>query len=312
MSEQIIILKNTTPRILSFDGKNLSVGENFTVNAGLQSMWKTNDELFHLIADGDITVNNGVNDLDHLAGWAWFTGNNDLPRSEVGNKIWVHSSAKPVIAGKSFYSQWIGAGDDEANHILGDGPLTVIQNSIGTPVSHVEMHFDQVGFGDVYVHEGFMMWENAKIGDYINAYVVSEGTHLQQFANLDLIVDTDGFVSYSQAGPGTGTHGFASAPYPINRSYSKDGAWDYSELTGLTPNFTNTGNFKICINEAVVHRFMHRLPVLGTNTHPMRLVSEDSMRLPHGYFLRVECHNASNTDWTAAFIITAYKERTSM
>jgi hypothetical protein len=156
------------------------------------------------------------------------------------------------------------------------------------------------------------MWENARIGDYINACVVSEGSYLQQSINLDLIVDADGWVSYSHLGPGTGTHGFASAPYLIARTFSKDGAWDYDERNGLLPNFTNHGNYKISIHERVVHRFMHKLPVLGTNTTPMRLVSEDSMKLPHGYFLRVECHNQSNTEWTAAFIITAYKERTCL
>jgi len=310
MANQIIILKNNTPRILSFTGKDLAIGEQYSVSYSLQNQWKDSDELFDLVGCGDIIVSDGVKDLLPTEGWKWFLGNGGFPKSEIGNKIWVHSSAKPVIEGKNFYSQWIGTGDDEANHLIGEGPLTVVQNTIGTPMSFVEMRFDQANFGDVYVHEGFMMWENAKIGDYINAFVVAEGSHVQQSINLDLVISEDGWVSYSPSGPGTGSHGFVSTPYLVARTFSKDGDWDYNEAEGLRPNFTKTGNYKISIHEKVVHRFMHKLPVLGTNTSPMRLVSEDSLKLPHGYFLRVECHNMSNTEWTAAFIITAYKERT--
>jgi hypothetical protein len=306
---QIIILKNNTPRILSFEGKDLGVGEEFEVNSSMQQTWKLSQELFELVAHEDIIVNNGIKNLNPSEGWKWFLGNADLPRSEVGDKLWVHSSAKPIVDGKMFYSQWIGAGDNVEEHLLGQGPLAVIQNTPGTPKAHIDFVFDE-SFGDVYIHEGFAMWENAKLGDSLNALIVAEGTHLQQSVNLDLILDEDGYVLYSQSGPGTGTHGFASPPYLLPRSYSKDGDWDYSEQNGLTPNFTKTGGYKICANEATVHRFINRIPVLGTNTDALRLVSEDTFKVPHGYFLRLECNNASNSDWTAAFIITAYRERT--
>jgi hypothetical protein len=307
---QIVILKNNTSRVLSFEGKDLQVGEQLNVAPNWQQDWRFSTTLFKLVADNDIIVSDGEKDYSSAEGWKWFLGNGELPRSEVGNKIWVHSSAKPVIEGKSFYSVWVGSGDDEDNHIMGDGPLLTIHCTPGTPVGRVDMKFDYAVSGDVYIHEGFMMWENATLGDYVNAHVMAEGTHLQQVMNLDLVVDGQGFISYSHLGPGTGTHGFASAPYLLNRSFSHDGDWDYDPINSLRPNFTKTGNYKMSIYEQVVHRIMHKLPVLGTNCNPARLVSEDSMKMPHGYFLRLECHNNSNTEWKAAFLITVYKERT--
>lgn len=307
---QIIIFKNTTSRVLSFGGKNLQVGEVFNVNYQIAEDWRTNEALFTLIGDGDIVVNNGSNDLSPIEGWKWFSGNEPLPRSEVGNKIWVHSSTKPVVSGKSFYSTWIGAGDDEINHSMGTGDLLAIKNEPGTPIKHVDMIFDQTLAGDVYIHEGFMMWDNAQVGDYINAHIVCEGSHLQQITNLDLTVDINGFVVPAQNGAGTGTHGFASTPYLLSRSFSKDGDWNFDAINGLTPNLEKNGAFKINVNEQVVHRIMHRLPIIGSSGSPLRLVSEDCLKLPHGYFIRVETHNVSNTTWSAAFIITAYKERT--
>lgn len=307
---QIVILKNNTPRVLNFEGKELQIGEQYSVPPNLQFDWRFSNELFELVADSDIIINDGSKDYSPVEGWKWFLGNGDLPRSEIGGKLWVHSSAKPVIEGKSFLSTWIGAGDDEDNHIMGDGPLAVIKSEPGTPSKHIDVKFDSSIAGDVYLHEGFMLWQNAKLGDYVNAHIVAEGTHLQQMMNLDLVLDANGYILYSAQGPGTGTHGFASAPYLLPRSYSKDGDWDYDDIQGLRPNFTKTGLYKMNINEQVVHRIMHKLPVLGTNTNPARLVSEDSMKLPHGYFLRLECVNQSNSDWEAAFIITVYKERT--
>jgi hypothetical protein len=306
----LVYLKNNTTRVLSFEGKDLQVGEVYEVSSIVIGTWRTSSELFTLISDNDIIVNNGEIDFSPVDGWKWFLGNDDLPRSEVGNKIWVHSSSKPVVTGKQFYSTWIGAGDDDKNHTMGTSDLLAIKNEPGTPIKYVDMAFDQTLAGDVYIHEGFMMWEGAHVGDYINAHILAEGSHLQQLVNLDLIVDTDGYVSFSHGGPGTGTHGFADQPHLLSRTFSKDGDWDYSETNGLSPNFTKTGLYKINVNEQVVHRIMHKLPVIGSSGQPMRLVSEDCLKLPHGYFIRVETHNISDSDWSAAFIITAYKERT--
>lgn len=308
---KIVIFKNNTSRILSFDGKDIQPSEIFEVNCTMQETWRSSSDLFKLVADGDLIVSNGQIDFSAIEGWMWFTGEGDLPKSEVGNKLWVHSSGMPVVEGKSFYSIWVGAGDDTDNHIMGGGELLVIQNEPGTPMKYVEMKFDDEVSGEVYLREGCMMWQNAKVGDYINAHIIADASKLQTLVNLDLIIDERGYVLYSPLGPGTGTHGFASTPLLLPRTFSHDGDWDYNENDGLRPNFSKTGNYKISQNEHLVHKIMQRLPVLGSSAGLTRLVSEDSMRLRSGYKLRIECHNMSDSAWSAAFIITVYKERTS-
>lgn len=309
MANQIIKLKNMTSRVLSFAGKDLLVGEVLDVSPSLQTFYKESTELFDIIGCGDIVVNDGTKDLSATDGWKWLLGNGGFPISEIGNKVWVHSSTKPVIDGKMFYVQWVGSGDNEDLMLLGQGPIAAIQNIPGTPRAHVDLKFANE-FGDTFVHEGYAMWENAKLGDYVNALIVAEGTHVQQFQDLDLIVDIDGYLKYSPSGPGTGTHGFAAPPYLLPRTFSHDGDWDYDETNGLRPNFAGTGEYKMSINECIIHRFINRMPLLGTNGHPVRLASEDTFKLPHGYFLRLECVNASNSEWSAAFFITVYRERT--
>jgi hypothetical protein len=306
---QIVTVRNITTRILNLEGKDLHPNELFIVNNSLQTIFRDSSIVYELVATGDLIVGNGTSDFNAIEGWKWMLGNQSFPISEVGGKLWVHTSAKPVIPGKALYSQWVGCGDDEDAHLLGQGPLAVLRNSPGTPISQVDLKFSSE-FGITYIHEGFVMWENASCGDYINALIVAEGTHLQQSVNLDLIIDINDYILYSPSGPGTGTHGFASNPYLLRRSFSEDGDWDYDPINSLRPNFTKTGGYKISKNEQVVHRFMNKLPLLGTNTTPLRLASEDTFQLPHGYFLRIQGHNQSNTSWNAAIIVTAYRERT--
>lgn len=305
----LVTLKNVTTRVINIAGKDLAPGESFEVTEAYKLILKTDNEVFSLISSGDIIVNNGTKDLSAIEGWQTLIGDNSFPISEIGSKIWVHSSSKPVLPDTQLYVQWIGAGDDTINHIIGEGPLGIINNSPGTPISTVDFEFDE-SFGAIYIHEGFATWQNAQPGDYLSALIVAEGTHLQQVQNLDLVLDSDNYVLYSTGGPGTGTHGFASQPYLLNRTFSKDGDWDYSAATSLVPNFTKTGEYKINVNEMPVHRFINKLPIFGTNTNPFRMPSEDTFDLPHGYFLRIEAHNVSNTDWQAAIMITVYRART--
>lgn len=235
----------------------------------------------------------------------------DFPISEVGNKVWVHSSSKPQPNNKTLYIQWIGSGDDVVNHILGgnDNSLLHFNCTTGTYLTSKDIKFDPI-FGDVYIHEGYLSWHNAGDNDHVSVDVMAEPSPLQTFVNKDLVVDNEGYISYSTGGPGTGTHGFAGIPHLISRSFSMDGEWDYSETTGLVPNFTNTGAYRMSIYEMTVHRFMNDIPVYGTNPSLFRMVSDESFKLPPGYFIRISCHNASDTNWHATAMITIYRERT--
>lgn len=232
-----------------------------------------------------------------------------IPLSEIGGKVWVHQSAKPVIEGKTLYAIWSGAGDDMLDDLhLGSNGLLQLKTSIGVPISQVEMKFNPV-FGDVYIHQGHLMWDNAGFGDYVSADVISEATALQTFVNKDLVLNGT-YIKYSTGGPGTGTHGFAETPKLLPRSFSNDGDWNYDPVGGLTPNFTGTGNWKISTSEETVHRFMNRIPVMGSSNGFFVLESSESFKLPSGYFLRIKAFNNSNTVWNLGALILIFRERT--
>lgn len=230
------------------------------------------------------------------------------PTSEIGTKIWVHSSSKPQLPDRMFFIQWVGAGDD-ANGQIGGGDLLHFHLTPGTSSIYKDAKFYD-GNGLVFIHEGYCSYNNAGHGDYLDVSVWAEGSPLQTVTNLDLIVDADGEVKYSPLGPGTGTHGFAAEPILVGRRFLKLGNWDYDPINGLRPNFTKTGEFDIYASDQEVHKLVCKLPVTGTSNGLTRLVSEDTTQLPNGYFLRITATNTSNTEWNANVLLTVYREKT--
>lgn len=234
----------------------------------------------------------------------------DTPKSEVGNKIWVHSSSKPEHEGKVFYVQWIGAGDDMTTGDIGEGEILHFSNEPGVLHMQKDLKFHPDN-GLVYLHEGYSCYENAGDGDYIDMFIMAEPTQVQPYANLDLIIDpNNGEVVYSPNGPGTGTHGFAATPVLVDRRFTKTGYWDYDEINSLRPNFTKTGEYDIYTTESIVHRLVVKVPVCGSSGGMRRLVSEDTTQLPSGYFVRLATTNTSNTNWHASFVVCVYREKT--
>jgi hypothetical protein len=234
---------------------------------------------------------------------------NTYPVSPVGDKMYVHNSPRPTNTNHDTYIVWTGCGDDVDNHILGgnDANMLIFQNTTGTYGTTRDVKFDPI-FGAVYIHEGYLSWKNAGVGDHFNMVVMAEASQLQTMANLMLTVDENGWVY--PAAPGTATHGFAANPQLLPRSFSQDGQWDYDAINGLTPNLTNNGAYKISIHEQPVHRFVNRLPVMGTNSSYIRLSSTEAFLVPPNYFIRFESHNGSDTNWEACIILAIFRERT--
>lgn len=230
------------------------------------------------------------------------------PVSEIGTKLWVHSSSKPEFPGRLFFIQWVGAGDDAAG-IIGNGDLLHFHLTPGTQTIHKDAKFHD-GNGLVYIHEGYCSYIDAGHGDFLDVLIMAEGSQLQTFVNLDLIVEENGEVVFSPLGPGTGTHGFAANPVLVDRRFLKHGNWDYDETNGLRPNFTKTGQYDIYTTEQIVHRLVSKMPVTGTSASPVRLVSEDTTQIPTGYFVRIVANNISNSEWTANILLTLYREKT--
>lgn len=231
----------------------------------------------------------------------------DLPDIlKFGDKLAFHESSRPDTKERALISCWSGRGDDPVNHTIWGGDLLAIQTEVGTYKETVEAHFDPQ-FGEVWVHEGYAMWENGGWGDELNVYVIAPAVPLQTVADLDMVLDGDR-VKYSQSGPGTGTHGFAGLPAPVYM-HQKNGDWDVQNGS-LVPNFAGTGHYCIFQTEKVANHFIAHLPITGTNYSYTMLQSADTTQLIPPYFIRLETLNNSDTSWKIWFFLTLYRERT--
>jgi hypothetical protein len=235
-----------------------------------------------------------------------------LPLSDIdSNKLSVHPTYKPRVAGGSTYAVWTGAGDDVQpdpnDSVLGEGELLHFDAQQGTPEIIRDIKFDHTAFGRVWIHEAYLQFSGAGDGDYITADVMGTACPLQQSINLDLVLDGD-LVKYSQGGPGTGTHGFAGSPTLLPRTFSQDGDWDYDGVS-LTPNFAGTGGYQISQVDTSVHRYVNKIPLQGESPF-FSMSSDETAELLPGYFLRVTVANVSDTNWHLSVIMEIYRERT--
>lgn len=240
----------------------------------------------------------------------------NFPTSTLDNtKVAVHASPKPITP-KATYAVWTGASDlvtgspiPEMNIGMGDRLSFMFSGSPLDEVQSVDLKFDPA-HGKVWIHEGYVKFENAHCGDYMVGDIVAEPSLLQPYVDLIGTIENNWFVPTPPGSPYAPTHGFAATPTLVQRSYSEDGDWDYDEETEeLTPNFTKTGGYKISTIERVVHRYA-TIPVCGTAGTFFILSSDETTELPAGYFVRITAHNVSRTNWMAAVFLEIYRERT--
>lgn len=242
----------------------------------------------------------------------------DFPRSELDdNKIAVHPSYKPAVeSGAQTYAIWTGAGDDlsQSPSGVGDGPLLHfdMQEQPGSPhtqqVVSIDVQFDPA-YGRIWIHEGYLSFNDAGCGDYVSATIVASATPVQPFANKILYIE-DNWIKYAIPGsPGNvATHGWGGSPIIIPRTFEKDGDWDY-DGTNLTPNFTGTGGYKISDIERVANKFINKIPCRG-NVPYFSMTSDETSWLPPGMFIRICAYNVSNTTWNAGVVMEIYREVT--
>lgn len=227
--------------------------------------------------------------------------------SRTGTKLKIHESSRPDTPDKELVSCWAGVGDDIVNHIIWGGDKAIIESEVGIPTKSVDIKFDPL-FGEVWIHEGYAMWENAQIGDSVSVHVIAPPASLQTSINLDLVI-TGNRVIYSPLGPGTGTHGFADTPAPVFVN-SNNGDWDIVD-GNLVPNFNGTGKYCIFTEEKTVSRFIEKVPVAGTTYSYVMLQSADSAKLVYPFYLRFIANNFSNSNWKIWFFMTVYRENSN-
>lgn len=228
-----------------------------------------------------------------------------LPLSELDDtKLAVHASQKPYVPGIHSYAVWTGSGDDIAGNDIGDGPLVHLDAEPGTPVKTVDVEF-LANAGRVWIHEGYLKFDDGGEGDYMSSDIVARATPLQTSTDLDYNIVDDWLV---YAGPGAGTHGLAGQPVLCPRTYAHDGDWNY-DGTNLTP-AAGDGEYKITTVERIVHRYINRIPCSGSSYGYFTMSSNETTELPQGYFMRISQHNVSDTVWHASVIMELYRERT--
>ena len=310
---RIIRVKNDSGSTDTWAGVELADQEYHTIEDIDIHTWTGDPDVFSAIGDGQLVVNKGADGTDDISdvieAWKWLTGD-ILPRTDLdGIKLSVHSSPKPFVPGGRSYAIWTGAGDDIGGNGIGEGPLLHFDCATGTPETTIEVRF-LPNEGRVWIHEGYLKFTDAGIGDHVSATVMGEATPLQQAANLDLIIE-DNWIKYAPGGPGTGTHGFGGTPVIVPRTFSKDGDWDYDAVQQtLLPNATQTGNAKLSDIERTVHRYINKIPCYGTCSNYFTMSSDETTELPAGYYLKITAYNVSDTNWNASVIMEIYRERT--
>jgi hypothetical protein len=233
-----------------------------------------------------------------------------LPTSDIdGTRIAVHSSTKPLID-NTVYAVFTGCGDDMSG-TGGGGEMLDFYLTPSDETMSVDVEFNPT-HGKVWIHEAYMRFVGGGRKDYVDAGIMAKPTNLQQVANKVLLVDDEGFVTFSPNG--IGTHGFADTNIVLlPRTFSMDGDWDYDESNPenpLVPNFEGKGEYRINVNERMVHRYVHKIPCYGDCQTYFSLQSSEAARLHTNYFLRVTAYNISKTEWFASCFLEIYRERT--
>jgi len=267
--------------------------------------------VFSDIASGDLIVNKGVEPgddiIDVIDGWKWLANEQSDQFDIATGKLTLHESSRPQIDGKSFHTYWSGAGDDMATPAIGTGPLLTVDVLAGDATKSVDVQFHK-DYGDVYLHEGYIQWENAGWGDCVCVEIYATATPLQQSTNLDYTIDSGVKIRYAAGGAGTGTDGLAGDPVWVPNE-AGTGWWDTDGVTA-TFNATQTGAYDWYTIEILANRFMNNIPVYGSSSNYVMMQSADTTKLPNGYVIRIEAKNNSGTAWKTWMIMTLYRENT--
>lgn len=311
---RIIKVKNTTADTKTYVGQIVLSEEYYTLSEQELPRWRADSTVFTAVGTGDLIINKGSDDVDDIddpvKGWEWLVANIDFPISDVGTKMAVHDSPKPVVPGKSIYAYWCGAGDDVVNHVIGGGQKAILKTVVGQATTSVDLKFDSQ-FGKVYLHDGFIIWKDAGVGedlgDSVSVEIIASPTSLQTAANLNYVIESN---KVKAVAPGTGTHGFAASPTLVP-NITTTGWWNYDATAGLTFSTTQTGKYDIWDIEKTANRFVNKFLVFGTNNTYTDLSSEDTSEIPAGYFIRMIAHNVSDTVWYACILMEMFRERTA-
>ena len=186
----------------------------------------------------------------------------------------IHNS--PRQEGTAMYIT--GSGDDIENGTIGNGTDMIITNPDGEDYVSVSCQF----LDDIYIKDGYIIWQNAVIGDSLSMEIV-----LPAYA----VITSDDMTG--------------------NAAYNDDG--DLEIITDSEiPDETWIGTHLTFSQDVVFSRFVNDINILGDNTVGLILESSDSAlvkkELIYKFILKSKTNNA---DIVASIAIEAYRERTS-
>lgn len=230
-----------------------------------------------------------------------------LTSESSGDKLAIHESSRPQIDGKFFHTYWTGSGDDMTTPAIGKGSILTVETTAGQATISVDIQFHK-DYGDVYLHEGYIQWESAGWGDYVDVEVFASATPLQQATNLDYTIDASVKIRYAAGGAGTGTDGLNGDPVWVPNA-AGTGWWD---IVNGAASFSSgqTGAYDWYTIEILANRFMNKVPVYGSSSNYVMLQSADTTLLAPGYIIRITANNVSNTAWKTWMFMTLYREQT--
>ena len=230
-----------------------------------------------------------------------------LTSESSGSKLAIHESSRPQISGKFFHTYWTGSGDDMSTPAIGGGTILNVDVLSTDSTKEVDVQFHK-DYGDVYLHEGYIQWENAGWGDCVCVEVVATATPLQQATNLDYTIDASVKIRAASGGPGTGTDGLNGDPVWVPNA-AGTGWWDIVSGAAVFSS-GQTGAYDWYTIEIIANRFCNKVPVYGSSSNYVMLQSADTMLLPNGYLVRIRAENNSSTAWRAWMFMTLYREQT--
>ena len=308
---RIIKIKNDSGSAGTWVGQDIANGAYYQLQKHEVIQWATNATVFTDVASKDLVVNNGTDTTDDfnsaVKGWEWLSAD-ELEQTDIetGKKT-IHESSRPQIDGKTFHTYWTGAGDDISTPTIGDGPILDVQTVLSVAETSVDVQFHK-DYGDVYLHEGYIQWENAGWGDYIDVEILATATPLQQATNLDYTIDASIKIRAAAGGPGTGTDGLNGDPVWVPNA-AGTGWWDIVSGSAVFSS-GQTGAYDWYTIEILANRFMNKVPVYGSSSNYVMLQSADTTLLPTGYCIRITANNVSDTVWKAWMFMTLYREQT--
>lgn len=271
------------------------------------------------IQEGNIILNDGDKDLSILNALrvAMDAPTEDAMKDSSG-KLLVHETSR-VLDTITYFT---GTGDDPNDVTdVGGGAEFIFSHSLGDPtIQHLYLDFNIIQ-NKTYLHEGYMIWENADF-DTITFEMVPRVTTVQAASNTNY--DLYGGYLIVPASDGTGSIEITSditSPIgglvymPDSDTGSPPTAYWNADWNSVTKKFENitpaagNGRYNMFAAEIVFARFVNKIPVVGNGFK--RLQSADSDQLGHGMRLKstIITYGEDHT-WKIACILTMHREKT--